>query len=229
MSKSLLDILADKLANNIIDALGGNEWIGKRGEKLTEKELKWLKLFSKNGLTLKNIYLPKDNGETSEIDLIYITVKGIFVIESKNYSGWIFGDESSYNWTAMLPNKQKNRFYNPILQNKTHIKWLKNYVGDDIPMFSLIVFSERCELKKVPEGTDTLRVIKRDRIVGNIRDLWDKASESITEEKVKEIYDKLKPLTNADETTKQAHIDDINRKYKVDGKNVTQDVSQDRK
>ena len=53
MSKSLLDILADKLANNIIDALGGNEWIGKRGEKLTEKELKWLKLFSKNGLTLR--------------------------------------------------------------------------------------------------------------------------------------------------------------------------------
>lgn len=210
----MIDVIADKLYESILDALGGNEWIGKRGEKLTEKELKWLKLFNKNGLTLKNIYLPKENGETSEIDLVYITVKGIFVIESKNYSGWIFGDESSYNWTAMLPNKDKNRFYNPILQNKTHIKWLLNYIGEDIPIFSVIVFSERCELKAVPNGTNKLRVIKRDKLVGNIRDMWDKAEESITSDKVNEVYEQLKVLTNADEAVRRTHIENINKKYK---------------
>lgn len=72
--------------------------------------------FGRKGKILRNVYLPKDNGETSEIDVLYITQKGIFVFESKNYSGWIFGDEKGQYWTAMLPNRQKNRFYNPIKQ-----------------------------------------------------------------------------------------------------------------
>ena len=84
---------------------------------------------------IKNLYLPKDNGETSEIDVIFITQKGIFVFESKNYSGWIFGDDKGKNWTAMLPNKQKNYFYNPIKQNKTHLKWMREYVGENVPLF----------------------------------------------------------------------------------------------
>ncbi len=211
MAKSLLDILFDKISESL--GIGTPEWIGARGEKLTEKELKWLKLFGENGFILKNIYVPKDNNETSEIDVVYITQKGIFVIESKNYSGWIFGSEESYYWTAMLPNKEKNKFYNPILQNKTHIKWLANYLEEDIPMFSLIVFSERCEIKKKPEPQLNLRVIKRDRLIGNIRDIWDKAEDKLSGEKVNEIYEKLKILTNADESIKQAHIKDIERKY----------------
>lgn len=99
--------------------------IGRYGEALTARELKLVDLFGRKGKILRNVYIPKDNGETSEIDVLYITQKGIFVIESKNYSGWIFGDEKQGYWTAMLPNKEKNRFYNPIKQNRTHIKWLR--------------------------------------------------------------------------------------------------------
>ena len=66
----------------------------------------WQKITNKEEMS-------KEDGETSEVDLIFITQKGIFVFESKNYSGWIFGDEKSRNWTAMLPNKQKHQFYNP--------------------------------------------------------------------------------------------------------------------
>ena len=60
MAKSLLD----KLVDSVFDA----EWTGKRGEKLTERELKLVSLFGRKGKTLRNIYLPKENGETSEID-----------------------------------------------------------------------------------------------------------------------------------------------------------------
>ena len=84
MSKGLLDVLLD----SIFDA----NWVGRRGEKLTERELNLVKLLGRKGQVLRNIYVPKDNGETSEIDVVFITQKGIFVIESKNYSGWIFGD-----------------------------------------------------------------------------------------------------------------------------------------
>ena len=51
-----------------------------------------------------------------------------------------------------MKNGQKNSFYNPILQNRTHIKALSNILGKPLSDFtSYVVFSERCSLKKVPE------------------------------------------------------------------------------
>ena len=207
MSKGWMDVIIDKKLDD--------EWVGKHGEKLTERELKLVKLLGRRGKTLRNVYLPKDNGETSEVDLIYITQKGIFVFESKNYSGWIFGDEKNKNWTAMLPNKQKNQFYNPILQNKTHLKWLRNYVGDEIPLFSIIVFSERCELKKVTVESDDIRIIKRDLTYATVRDIWDKNPDVVSDDTINELYIKLKELTNVDKAIKTAHIENIDKKYKT--------------
>ncbi len=206
MSKGLLDIIVDKIFDD--------EWVGKHGEKLTERELKWVQLFGRKGKVLRNVYLPKDNGETSEVDVIFITQKGIFVFESKNYSGWIFGDENSRNWTSMLPNKQKNQFYNPIMQNRTHLKWMRSFVGEDIPLFSIIVFSERCELKKVTVISEDIRVIKRDRTYATVRDIWDKNPDSVPDEKINELYEKLKELTDVDKAVKAAHIENIEKKYK---------------
>ncbi len=108
------------LIDSILDSIFDDEWVGKRGEKLTERELKWVRLFGRKGKILRNVYIPKDNGETSEIDVVYITQKGIFVIESKNFSGWIFGDDKSAYWTASLPNGKKNRFYSPIKKRNTY-------------------------------------------------------------------------------------------------------------
>ena len=164
MSKGLLDLLFDSIFDE--------NWVGKRGEKMTERELKLVQLSGRKGKVLRNVYLPKENGETSEVDVVFITQKGIFVFESKNYSGWIFGDEKSKNWTAMLPNRQKNQFYNPIMQNRTHLKWMRKYVGDDIPLFSIIVFSNRCELKKVTVYSEDVKVIKRDWTYAAVRGIW---------------------------------------------------------
>lgn len=83
------------LVDSILDNIFDDKWVGSYGEKLTERELKLVKLFGRKGKTLRNVYVPKDDGSTSEIDLLYITQKGIFVFESKNYSGWIFCDEKS--------------------------------------------------------------------------------------------------------------------------------------
>ena len=209
MAKSLLD----KLVDSVFDA----EWTGKRGEKLTERELKLVSLFGRKGKTLRNIYLPKENGETSEIDLVYITQKGIFVFESKNYSGWVFGDEDSRYWTVTLPNRQKNRLYNPIMQNRTHIKWLGKLVGPDIPLFSIIVFSERCELKQVTVKSSDVKVIRRDRTYAAVRSIWDAAPDAVTEERITALYELLKPLTEVGKDTKAAHIDRIKATYQ-DGK-----------
>ncbi len=198
MSKGILDHMVD----SIFDA----SWTGKRGERLTEKELRLVSLFGRKGLTLRNIYLPKGNGETSEIDLIYITRKGIFVFESKNYSGWIFGDESAQYWTVTLPNQQKHRLYNPIWQNRAHIQWLNSFIGPSIPCFSVIVFSERCELKQVTVKSSDVKVIKRDKTYATVRDIWESKPDAISDETAEALYKKLEPLTHADKATKAAHI-----------------------
>lgn len=204
--KGLLDI--------VLDSIFDDEWKGKYGEKLTERELKLVQLFGRKGKTLRNVYLPTDDGGTSELDVLFITQKGIFVFESKNYSGWIFGDEKSRNWTVMLPNKTKNQFYNPIMQNRTHLKWLAQYVGNTVPMFSIIVFSERCELKKVTVQSENIKVIKRDRTYATVRELWEKNTDCLEDWRIEEIYESLKQLTNVDEAVKTAHVEDIERRFK---------------
>ena len=196
----------------ILDSIFDAEWKGKRGEKLTERELKLVKLFGRKGKILRNVYIPKDNGETTEIDIMFITQKGIFVFESKNYSGWIFGDEKGMYWTASLPNGQKNKFYNPIKQNRTHIKWLRKYVGESIPLFSIIVFSERCELKKVNVESGDVKVIKRDWTYATVRSIWEKREDTV--EDVNALYEKLKILTKVDDAVKAAHVSAIERRYK---------------
>lgn len=133
------------MSKSFLDSLFTPEIVGTLGELYTHHELNLTRLFGRHGKVLRNVYIPKDDGTTSEIDLVFITQKGIFVIESKNYSGWIFGNEKDNSWTVSMVGGKKYKFYNPIKQNRKHIKWLYNYIQMDIPTFSMIVFSDRCE------------------------------------------------------------------------------------
>ena len=81
--------------------------------KLTERELKLVKLFGCGDKILHNVYVPDSRSETFEIDVLFITHKGIFVIESKSYSGFVLDNEADRSREASLPNGQKSRFCNP--------------------------------------------------------------------------------------------------------------------
>lgn len=163
---------------------------------------------------LNNIYIPYKDG-TSEIDVLMIHEKGIFVLESKNYSGWIFGNEKQKNWTQTLNRSTKEYFYNPIRQNRTHINALSEYLQiDKSKMKSIIVFSERCELKKVPENTEEYIITKRNKLIDIINNEILTKKTIFTEEDIERIYNKLFLLTNASEITKKQHIEDINNKYR---------------
>lgn len=65
--------------------------LGKYGEYLIYKQLKHLERMG--GKFLFNLYIPKGKEETTEIDVLLLCSKGLFVLESKNCSGWIFGNE----------------------------------------------------------------------------------------------------------------------------------------
>ena len=96
---------------------------GNYGEFLTYFSLEKME---GNHKLLTNLYVPKEDGSTTEIDLLLIYESGIFVFESKNYSGWTYGNEKYQKWTKIFPNKKKYQFFNPIGQNNGHISALKN-------------------------------------------------------------------------------------------------------
>ena len=205
------------MAKGIIDELLGgffdDSWTGKYGEFLLKSELDMGRLTGKKGRILRNVYVPKDDGSTSEIDVLFITQKGLIVFESKNYSGWIFGREADSYWTASLPNKEKHRFYNPILQNKSHIKWLVKSTGD-VPTFSVIVFSERCELKKIETTSKNIWVIQRESTNHVVRQIWKENEDCLSEKQIDELYEKLKDFTKVSNEVKEEHIQAIQEKQK---------------
>ncbi|MDR7869291.1 MAG: nuclease-related domain-containing protein [Tissierellaceae bacterium] len=181
---------------------------GKYGEFLTFTYLEELDFFKK---LLVNIYVPKDDGSTTEIDLVMLSPTGIYVFESKNYSGWIFGNEKSKYWTQTLQNKQKNKFFNPIWQNKGHITALKNNLElvEDSLFKSYIIFSERCELKKVERDSTKVKVIKRNHLISTLKEDIANSDNVFKVDEILDIYIKLKQYSNVDAETKIKHIESI--------------------
>lgn len=77
---------------------------------------------------LKDITMKMNDGTTTQIDHIIVSKFGIFVIETKNMKGWIFGDKDQKTWTQSIYGK-KNNFQNPLHQNYKHIKALEELLG----------------------------------------------------------------------------------------------------
>ena len=171
------------------------------GEALIFFELEKIPTYSK---IMSNLYIPTEDG-TTEIDLLYIAPTGIYVIESKNYSGWIFGDEKLKNWTTVLY-KTKNKFLNPIWQNKKHIKYLSKILTN-IQLQSLIVFSERCEFKKLNVSDDI--IIKRGKLRKHI--LKNSKNEVFSNQEIDDIYNRLKEYSNKSEREKNLHIEQVRK------------------
>lgn len=185
------------------------------GEFLTYKYLR--KYEAEGAKFLFNIYVPKADGGTSEIDVMMIHKKGVFVFESKNYSGWIFGNETQRMWTQTLRTKngrsQKNAFYNPIMQNRSHISHMTEYLGKAIPAISIIVFSERCTLKNVKVKSEDIHVIKRNQIAKTVNVICNSIQDDVlSESEILDIYNRLYPFTQVDATVKEKHISDIKNK-----------------
>jgi len=76
---------------------------------------------------IKNVTLPIENG-TTQIDHIIISVYGVFVVETKNMKGWIFGSPNQPMWTQKIY-KHSNKFQNPLHQNYKHVKALEQLLG----------------------------------------------------------------------------------------------------
>lgn len=102
--------------------------------------------FSRPHVLINNVTL-RAKGGTTQIDHVLIADTGIFVIENKNYSGWIFGGPESRQWTQTIYRK-KSKFQNPIHQNYGHVQALISLFNLPEDNFnSLVVFTGNAEFK----------------------------------------------------------------------------------
>jgi hypothetical protein len=92
---------------------------------------------------IHNVTIPADEGQgTTQIDHVYVSKYGIFVVETKNMGGWIFGNEHDAMWTQKLNPNHSQKFQNPLRQNYKHTKTLAGLL--DLPankMISVVVFN----------------------------------------------------------------------------------------
>jgi hypothetical protein len=152
--------------------------------------------------TINNLVLLTENGKTSQIDHVVINRRGIFVIETKNYSGNIYGNENQQEWTQVLQyGKVKNKFYNPIKQNKAHIYHISTLISEKVPITSAVVFvSANIQFVNAP-GVYTTDGLKK---------LLKSGPDVLSPEQMRRIYDKLFRANRTDISNRE-HIQNIQK------------------
>ena len=124
---------------------------GIAGESIVNLSVKFLLDKEKYHL-IKNVTLPTEDGST-QIDHIIVSEFGVFVVETKNMKGWIFGGPNQKLWTQKIY-KHSSKFQNPLHQNYKHVKTLESLLGlNEQQVHSVIVFIGDSTFKtEIPEN-----------------------------------------------------------------------------
>jgi hypothetical protein len=129
---------------------------GRIGESRVRKVLSHL---NSHSYTVFNNVLLKVNDQTSQIDHVVISEYGVFVLETKNYSGWIAGKEFDKSWTRISRGQIKSKMINPVRQNWGHVQTLKEIFSEfpQVNYISIVVFNEGVKLN-VTSKSDVIHI-----------------------------------------------------------------------
>ncbi len=173
------------------------------GEKLTQFGM-WAGLDSDVYRRIHDVVLPSQGG-TTQIDHILVSIYGIFVIETKNMKGWIFGDERSPRWTQMVFRK-KSQFQNPLHQNYRHVKALSEFLDFPEAFFhSVVFFIGDCKFKTPMPPNVLCR-----GIIPYIRDFRDQL---LSTQEVEGILARLSQARDEPIVTRKTHVAGLRERH----------------
>ncbi len=199
------------LIAGIILAVYGPQIKGRLGESAVKHKLN--ELDKEEYIILHDLLLPYKNA-TTQLDHIVISPYGIFVIETKNYKGWIFGKEEQRNWTQVIYNK-KSKFLNPIMQNYAHITALKGILDDTYsgPYFSMIAFAGQATFKNIEISSPHVEVFYISQLVKKIQE---KQEQILYPFSIKQIQQKIVEKNIVGNESRKAHTQAIiNKKQQL--------------
>ena len=173
---------------------------GKAGERNVSFRLSRLPSEYK---VINNLQLKFGNW-TSQIDHVVVSPYGVFVIETKNYTGIITGGENSAEWTKNMYGN-KYGFHNPIFQNESHIKAIRKCLGDygSLRIIPIVAFSNKSKLRVKLESKTVVYFSQLRRTIRAYREVC------ISDVQVTEIYNKLHEANVEDRGFKRAHVKDV--------------------
>jgi len=178
---------------------------GKLGERAVKKTLS-RHLPPGTYRELSDVTLPSDDG-TTQIDHIYVSPFGVFVIETKNMQGWIFGGARQAEWTQTIYRK-KSRFQNPLRQNYKHVKTLESLLGLAPDAFkSVVVFAGDCTFKtEMPK-----EICTRSNVVEHIRSFNERI---LSDEDVKKVLEKIQAFQlKPTRSVHREHVKSLKRRH----------------
>ncbi len=156
-------------------------------------------------LILHDVML-RNNSNTAQIDHLIFSKYGIFVIETKNFSGFITGTSKDKKW--IRHDKNKNKYINnPVLQNYWHVQFLKDLLGIDENVFiPLVCIYGKCKLDVDWDKTVKFKyLVDRIGFYKNVKLL-----------QYKEIYEKVKNMNIIDLQERRQH--NIDKKIQAEFK-----------
>lgn len=169
------------------------------GEKSVSYQLN--KLDKEKYFVINDIVIPTSNGKRTQIDHVVVSEYGIFVIETKNYRGWIVGDEHSQYWTQVIY-KRKEKLYNPIHQNFGHIKALEANLSEfrELPFYSIVSFSIRADLKVNVSSSDVIYTVNLLKTIAKYK------RPLLYKEEVESIFNTIQRVSLQDKNNKKEHV-----------------------
>ncbi len=175
-------------------------WIG---ETVTSASM-WAMLPKDTYHKIDDLIIPSSNG-TTQIDHVVISKYGIFVIETKNIRGWIFGNTDSDRWTQSIYGV-KHQFQNPLNQNYRHTRCLADFLKIDHGLIkSIVFFIGDCEFK-----THMPPNVLNNGLIPYIKDFQ---GEIISEAQVGVIKNSLLKLKQDKSLNKQAHLVSLSERH----------------
>jgi restriction system protein len=179
--------------------------IGAAGERRVNSTLR-RKLAEQDYIVLEDLTLPTSNG-TTQVDHIVISRYGIFVIETKNMSGWIFGGETQARWTQVM-RRHKSQFQNPLRQNFLHIKVVQDLLCIRIDQLeNLVAFVGSAEPKtEMPPNV----FWSRGELLNHIAS---KKTVQFTDSEVRDFAQRLRnSALGENKETRRAHVQHVREK-----------------
>jgi len=177
----------------------GARRLGERGERFVGD---YLDTLDSSEYRVLNDIVIGGGGKTTQIDHVVICKRGVFVIETKNYDGWIYGRECDEEWTQVFF-KRKHRFYNPLLQNAGHIRALRHLLSPmgDIPIHSVVAFTGESTLKV---STALGNVVKERQLLAHIQT---SGSECLSADMRDEVFGKIASANRGGRLARLEHVD----------------------
>jgi hypothetical protein len=165
-----------------------------------------------NAKVIRNAYIPKQDGNDSEIDLILICNQGIFIFECKNITGKIIGNWKDDQILVKHPGGKDYNIPNPINQNTVHYQHLKNILGMKNDIFrSIIVFGDLSYIESYKDVPYHAQICQLESLIKAIQKLANRFNTTLEDHMVISIYDNLIPYVQRTDERELKHIERLKK------------------